>query len=158
MQPQDWTLHALSIEVKRPYAVVARRLSNVPPHRVEGKTRYYRLADALPHLYEGREHANDSREEAERRRSVAEAQLAELKVLERQGEVVPIGETAATLQRAFTAVRARLLSIPTKLSPILIPDDPNRARTLLEAAMLEALAELEQHDDIPDEPGSEEEA
>jgi hypothetical protein len=77
------------------------------------------------------------------RRAEAEASIAELKLAQMQGEFIPISDVERELERAFTAVRARLLAIPPKLAPILAPENPARARSLLEGAVLETLAELQ---------------
>jgi hypothetical protein len=69
---------------------------------------------------------------------------------------MPVSEVGVELDRVFASVRARLLAIPPKLAPILLPENPAKARTLLDAAVLEALAELQSHDDYEDE--AEEEA
>ena len=46
------------------------------------------------------------------------------------------------MQRAIAAARAKLLAVPTKLAPLVRPDDPRRAQPILERAMNEVLAEL----------------
>jgi phage terminase Nu1 subunit (DNA packaging protein) len=82
-------------------------------------------------------------EEARRRKLAAEAELAELDAAVRRGDVVPIEMVAKIIADQFTACRARFLSIPTKLAPVLISStDMVECRTLLEAAVDEALHEL----------------
>jgi phage terminase Nu1 subunit (DNA packaging protein) len=83
------------------------------------------------------------RTRAEARRAEAEASIAELKLAQMRGELIPICDVERELERAFTAVRARLLAIPPKLAPVLSPEKPARARMLLEQAVLETLAELQ---------------
>lgn len=82
-------------------------------------------------------------EEAKRRKLAAEAELAEIEAAAKRGELVPIDTVARVISDQFTACRARLLSIPTKLAPVLISStDIVECRTLLEAAVDEALHEL----------------
>jgi hypothetical protein len=96
------------------------------------------------------------RAKAEARRAEAEASLAELKLARLRGELVPVNEVGVELGRVFASVRARLLAIPPKLAPIISPEDPAKARTLLDATVLEALAELRAQGDEQNE--AEEEA
>ena len=91
------------------------------------------------------------RARAEARRAEAEASLAELKLARLRGELVSVSDFETELDRAFSSVRAKLLAIPPKLAPIMMPDNPNRARTLLESAVLEVLAELQAHGGDGDE-------
>jgi phage terminase Nu1 subunit (DNA packaging protein) len=82
-------------------------------------------------------------DEARRRKLAAEAELAELDAAVRRGDVVPVEMVAKIIADQFTACRARFLSIPTKLAPVLISStDMVECRTLLEAAVDEALHEL----------------
>lgn len=160
MAPQDFTIHGLSIEFGLHKEVVATRLRELEPRKVVGNTRYYRISDVAKHLVNktGQVEGEPDRAKAEARRALAEAEIAEAKSGQIKGELVPVSETADRLERAFVAVRARLLAIPPKLAPLLSPENPAKARTLLDAAVLEALAELEQTDGFDDEPGGEEEA
>jgi phage terminase Nu1 subunit (DNA packaging protein) len=91
------------------------------------------------------------RARAEARRAEAEASLAELKLARLRGELASASDFEAELERAFTAVRARLLAIPPKLAPILSAENPAKTRALLDAAVLEALAELQALGDDEDE-------
>jgi hypothetical protein len=91
------------------------------------------------------------RARAEARRAEAEASMAELKLAQMRGELIPICDVERELERAFTAVRARLLAIPPKLAAVLAPENPARARSLLEGAVLEVLAELQELGDDQNE-------
>jgi hypothetical protein len=162
MAPQEWTIHALSVEFNKHPRVIARLLRDVRPHR-EGKNnsgtiRYYRLTEAAPAIAGGAKPSEEDDQKLFIRKARAETEIVEAKSGQIKGELVPVSETEAELERAFTAVRARLLAIPPKLAPILSPENPAKARALLDAAVLEALAELEQTDVFDDESGGEEEA
>src|SRR5687767_15160187 len=58
-----------------------------------------------------------SREEAEKRKAIAQAHLAEHDLAEKQREVISVDLVAAIVRKDYTAVRARLLSMPAKLAP-----------------------------------------
>jgi phage terminase Nu1 subunit (DNA packaging protein) len=82
-------------------------------------------------------------EEARRRKLAAEAEREEIEVAKLRGEVIPVDMVARIIGDQFTACRARLLSIPTKLAPVLVSSaDMAECRTLLETAVDEALHEL----------------
>jgi hypothetical protein len=121
---------------------VAKRLEDVPPYRVKGQTKYWRGADAFPALYAGKRAGADSQDEAERRKANAEADIAEMKAQQMRGDVVSITAFEPVVDRAVAAARAKLMAVPSKLASIVRPDDPGRARALLDTAMREVLEEL----------------
>lgn len=142
LQPQEWSVNGLATETKIDRRTVAKRLENVPPHRVAGKVKYWRGADAFPALYAGKTASADSQDEAERRKTNAEADIAEMKAAQMRGDLISVHAFGPVIERAIAASRARILAVPTKLAPIVRPDDPDKARALLESAMNEVLAEL----------------
>lgn len=73
----------------------------------------------------------------------AEADIAEMKAAQMRGDLISVQAFTPEIERAVAAARARLLSVPSKLAPVLRPDRPEMARGLLERAMLEVLAELQ---------------
>lgn len=150
MQPEEWTAHRLSVEFNISYHVANRRLRNVQPVRVDGQKKYYRIADAAPALLGGAEGEILGFEEARNRKMAAEAQLLELDLMVKRGELMPVGEVSTDLDRTFGAVRSKLLAIPSKLAPVLSPKDPFKAQRLLDAEMSDVLAELQTADDDDD--------
>lgn len=81
-------------------------------------------------------------EEARARKVSAEATLAELEVEKARGKLVEVEHVAAVVGEQFAAVRARLISMGTKLAPILAPDRTNEVKAVLDQAVYEALDEL----------------
>ncbi|ACI97514.1 terminase small subunit, Nu1 [Rhodospirillum centenum] len=73
----------------------------------------------------------------------AKADLAELDAQQRRGDLVPVAETALAWAAVTARLRARLITLPDKLAP-LVHDAANPAavRVLLRSAIVEALAEL----------------
>lgn len=51
MSPREWTVSALSVEFGLDRRTLAKRLASVAPVRETGKTRYYRLKDAVHAIY-----------------------------------------------------------------------------------------------------------
>lgn len=82
--------------------------------------------------------------DAERARlTKAQADKVELEAAELSGEMVRVDDVAAEWARMFGAMRARLLSLPTKSAPrsrVAINDE--EAAAVIEAEVLEALQEL----------------
>lgn len=71
------------------------------------------------------------------------AQLARIEYEERIGALVPIVNVSQEVEREYARVRARLLAIPSKLAPdVALTDDVAACRSLIEAAITDALNEL----------------
>lgn len=82
-------------------------------------------------------------DDARRRKTQAEAELAEIEVAEKRGEVVNIAEAARTVAEEYAAVRAKLLGIPGRLAPLVaIETDQPACKALLVREITEALNEL----------------
>lgn len=81
--------------------------------------------------------------DARARREHAEAQLRELDLRKRQGEILERAEVARAVDRAYTAISARLNALPDNTAPQVVGlDDEARARALLAEAVTLALREL----------------
>jgi phage terminase Nu1 subunit (DNA packaging protein) len=86
-------------------------------------------------------------EEAKRRKTAAEAALAELELAKRRGDVVAIADVVAVIGDQFTACRARLLSVAHKTGPLVAPvTDTVECVTLIDQSIREALDELAGYD------------
>jgi len=82
-------------------------------------------------------------DEGRRRKVAAEAGLAELELAQKQGEVVEIDSICAAVADDYSNVRAKLLSLPTKLAPqVAVYDDTAECLALLSRGIDEALEEL----------------
>lgn len=77
------------------------------------------------------------------RRAAAQAELAEIEVMEKRGKLVPIDLVTTVLQRLIGNARAHLLVIPTKAaSEVATVKDPETIRNYLENLIHESLNEL----------------
>jgi phage terminase Nu1 subunit (DNA packaging protein) len=82
--------------------------------------------------------------DAESRKAIADAELAELKLARLRGDVVAVQAAAKEVRDAFTRVRARLLSTPGEYgSQILHIDQMPRAVFVLRQLVDTVLAELQ---------------
>lgn len=87
------------------------------------------------------------------RKVAGEAALIELEVQKKRGQLVEIDAVASVVGEKFAACRSRLLSLPTKLAPLLAAStDVNETQVLLEQGINEALSELS-GDGIAGAPG-----
>jgi hypothetical protein len=84
-------------------------------------------------------------EKARTRKVHLEAELAEIELKEKQGELVRADLVQKMGIDFILACKTKLLSLPKKLSPQLSPKDPKRAESLLEKGICEALNELQQY-------------
>lgn len=81
--------------------------------------------------------------EAKRRRAVAEAELSELDLAERRGDLLAREDVDAAMTGAFARVRARLLALPSAVAAAAADEtEPGTVERLLSAAIYEALQEL----------------
>jgi excisionase family DNA binding protein len=75
----------------------------------------------------------------------AEAQIAQIKLALETGQAVRIADYERILGTRISAARARLLGMGSKLAPLLVTcRSEGEARALIDAALNEALRELEQ--------------
>jgi phage terminase Nu1 subunit (DNA packaging protein) len=77
------------------------------------------------------------------RKMQAEASLSELSLARERGELIEIAEVATIVAREYSTIRAKLLSLPSKLSGLVYSLQDQRAvRELLDKEFRELLAEL----------------
>lgn len=81
------------------------------------------------------------REAAAARREAAKAELAELDVAERRGELVPADEARAVLVDKFTIVKTKILGIPSRFAQRM-PELASVAIPVIDELLREALEEL----------------
>lgn len=94
-------------------------------------------ADELANYYVSRAR----REAAMARKEAALADMAEIDVLERKGELVPVAEARARVIDKFTIVKTRILSVPSRVAqrlPHMTPADVQ----VMDDFLREALEEL----------------
>lgn len=123
------------------------------PHKKKGRTVAFKLHEVITWLMEREREATTAAtgaidlDEARKRKTAAEAGLAELALKRETGEVVSIDVIAKTVGKEYAACRARLLAIPAKLAPLLRnATNARECRSLLEGAICEALDELSSGD------------
>lgn len=116
------------------YTDAPHHLAQIPP---ELRSAFPELVPAAQASVDGA----DSMMEAQRRAAWAKAQLAELKLKEATGEVVPADRFVRKLNDVFLAVRTKLLALPSRARIALPELSPTQLGTL-ETLVREALEEL----------------
>jgi phage terminase Nu1 subunit (DNA packaging protein) len=117
---------------------VARSIADagMTPLSTRGRAKFYNSADALKAIYR-------TGESAKERLDAARAEIAEIDLAERRGEVLPHQKVLAHWQKLIAAFRARMLAIPSKIAGQFAPPGKlQQAEDALTAAIYEALAEV----------------
>lgn len=140
-QAQVWSVNALSTEFKIDRRTVAKRIEGIPHVKEDGRSKFWLIADVAAALLVHDRPSGELRD-LEEKKLAAEADIAEMKAGQMRAELVSVSDVGEQFDRAVAAVRARALALPSKLAPIVRPDDPAKARALLDAAMLELLDEF----------------
>lgn len=120
----------------------AAALASAPP-----TTR--RAADDVPEDVPDYMVSRARREAAAARREAAQAELAELEVDERRGELVPVDEVRDHITNKFTVVRTRILGVPSRMAQRL-PHIAAEIAPVAEELLREALTELSDDDSTDD--------
>lgn len=81
--------------------------------------------------------------EAENRKKVAQAELAEMQLAELKGDLIPKAEVISFSFKATRKIRDNILGVPNRISNELAAEpDPHQVHVMLENALTEALDEL----------------
>jgi phage terminase Nu1 subunit (DNA packaging protein) len=102
-----------------------------------------RLSDAGLGKFREKYDVESPMTEARRRHAMAAAELAELKLAQRRGELVTIESVTEVLRAELTAVRGRLLAMPGRLAMSLVgKTDPAEIEAAIHEEVIGALSEL----------------
>ena len=145
-------------QMARLLGVSSRTLRDLDfPSRKRGRSRLYEVGPTFARWVEHREEVVRSelggdQLDARERRAIAEAELAEIRVAEARGRLIPVHRATAVLERIVESLRARVQAIPGSWGPVLVAYDEvpdmvdaldERARELLDVMREELLEELE---------------
>lgn len=124
---------------------IEKRLVSLAPILGPNRGHYYDPTKALPFIYEVNDvHNMDKQLKKENiKLEKYRAEKAKLEVEQLKRELVPIEEVAQVVEREYTAVRAHLLAIPSKMAIELSSvTEPGDIKERLDAAINESLSEL----------------
>lgn len=149
MQAELWSISGLATELEVDRKAIARKLEGLQPSETStdkgGRiTRRYRMAAVVRYLY-GASSELDQRD----RLASAQAEKYELENAVKRGQVASLAAIGAEVANANAAVRARLLSLPSKLgSQLTNVQDANIVSGRIKAEIFAALAELADYGSI----------
>ena len=137
------------------YAKIKKVLVDETPVSSDGRAIYYDSVRVLPLLYAARKKPFESARETptkvraadrsleQTRLYKAKADLEELKVREKQRELVPVEEIKAAWGRIATSVNRKLLTVPDRCAQMLeTAGDYASRRQIIEAELHAAMTEL----------------
>ena len=82
-------------------------------------------------------------DEVRARKTAAEAELVEIELKEKRGNLISVDDVVATWVELIGACKSRMLSMPAKLAPVVaVEDNPSICKQIIEDQVLEALQEL----------------
>jgi len=94
-------------------------------------------------------------DEARTRKVAAEAEIAELELAKIRGDLAIVADVASAWDDVLSAMKAKLMAIPTKMGPELAADDDaNVIQSKLEAQIRECLDELSNYVPLSDPTGA----
>lgn len=114
-----------------------------------GRAVEFESKDALPLIYQVGQlnHKSKTLEEERTRLASAQANKTELDVLVMKKELLPATDVEEVVNNMVSAFKAKILSIPPKLAPVLsVETDTAVVDNILKESMYEALQELSNYD------------
>lgn len=112
-----------------------------------GQSNTYDTAKVIEWLVKRAADSTGEMDKAKLRLAIAQANKAELEVEEMQGDLIPLEKMKAMWAGVLATCRARILSMPTRLAPVLInTKDPKKVEKVVRDACHEALNELAAYD------------
>ena len=131
------------------YRTIRKRLNNVDPIKVDGRSHFYDSTIVLPLIYElDRLKNGDLDLNTEKAKLAAvQRQKIEIEIDEKQEKLVPADEVGKYWDKLVNNCRSKLLALPTRLAPQLVGiKDPNVIESNLRDVIYEALTELSNSD------------
>lgn len=142
MQAQRWTANALAVEFDISHRVTAKRLQAIQPCETKGRNKYYLMADAAPCLLQVDSPDDLDLTQERARLAKAQADKTELQLDVDKGKLIPAELVEEIWSNVITAVRARLLALPSKVSPMLALASEAEMESELQAQIYETLTEM----------------
>lgn len=149
MQSQLWSISGLSTELNLDRKSLAMKLEDLLPEKItEDKggrvTRFYRMGPVVRFLYGGNELNQRDR------LASAQAEKYELENAISRGEVASLSAIGEQVANANMAIRAKLMSLPSKLGPQLVNiKDANIVSARIKSEVHAALADLANYRPVP---------
>ena len=142
MTAKLWTISGLAAELDKDRRTITRALRDVPHDGKEGRYRAWHMTTVLASMAGGAGDALDLT--AERARfAAAQADDREMKNALARRDQITVGEFHQMMVASFGRVRAKMLSLPGKLGPLVVAaKTAAEAQALIRDGVNEALNEL----------------
>ena len=142
MTAKLWTISGLAAELDKDRRTITRALRNVPHDGKEGRYRAWHMTTVLASMAGGAGETLDLT--AERARfAAAQADDREMKNALARRDQITVGEFHQMMVASFGRVRAKLLSLPSKMAPLVVgAKTAAEAQKMLRDTVHEALDEL----------------
>jgi len=146
--PEAHSIAYLAIELGRDRNALGKALAAVKPDRIQGDRQFYLMKTVVDKLVNGSaSKVKMAKDEAEHRLKDVKGELLEMELKEKQGRLVSIEEVQKVLGDVLSAVRSRMLAIPSRLGQRLASTkQPAKAKGIVEKAVRGALEEVSQFD------------
>ncbi|MBT8361838.1 MAG: hypothetical protein KJO32_12870, partial [Deltaproteobacteria bacterium] len=146
MQLREWTVNALSVELRRDRRLINKVIANsgIKPTRENKRSRFYRIAEIVNALCESGE-LNLEQERAKLAKEQREK--VRLQNKEKRGELVPVNQVTELWTKVAIACRSKLLALPNKMAAQVfcsqsVPETQEMLRVEVYAALNELSEEL----------------
>lgn len=142
---QGKSILAISRELGKDRRVITEAVSGLEPAGRGPRGPLYNVRDVMGALEKMRKkpvREKVSLWEAEGRLKLAQAEMAEVKLSEKRGEVVPVDAVFVVFDAVVTAFKADLRNIPSGLAPWLVGKSEAKIKEQMQDAIDEALKKL----------------
>lgn len=149
-KPRELTASQIQTELGIDGRKLGQFLARVKPISERGKFKYYLLQDVVDVIYK-KNNKLIPIDEIKKKKLQAETDLAELELEKERGNVIEVKLIERQWTNLVIGCKSKLLSIPTKLAPILANEtDINLVKNIIEQTINQALLELSKGQDIDD--------
>jgi hypothetical protein len=149
-KPRELTASQIQTELGIDGRKLGQFLARVKPISERGKFKYYLLQDVVDVIYK-KNNKLIPIDEIKKKKLQAETDLAELELEKERGNVIEVKLIERQWSNLVIGCKSKLLSIPTKLAPILANEtDINLVKNIIEQTINQALLELSKGQDIDD--------
>ena len=142
MVAEPLSISALSVLSGRDRRTVAARLKNVKPADQNGKSKLYSPPEALAAIFSATEDGALDHTQESARLKKAQADKTELEVAVLRHELIPAGEVKEEWADLVSAMRAKMLSLPSTAAVRVVGLDLREIESTLKELVYNALGEL----------------
>jgi len=146
LQAQKWTISGLATEFGISHRVLGKRIEDCLPCEIKGRSKFYKIAEVAPAILKMDKPDDLDLTQERARLAKAQADKTELQLEVENGNLLLVDEVESTWADIVTAIRAKLLSLPTRISPQLIDLTQPEMESVLQEQIYEALEELANSD------------